>query len=133
MATIIGATGAAGLSRALGRALRGDRAKLSAAASTLAAPLCRAKGTLCVVQGQGTAELDAAARATVACAQNHLPKPIWAVVAARSGAKGEELAKTVSALDGVETVVLTEAEGGKHTERRNQGLDARGHEQPPPT
>ena len=71
------------------------------------------KGTLCVVEAQGTGDLDAAAKAAVVCAQKHLPKPIWAVVASRSGTDGEALAKSVAGVDGVEKVVLAEAEGGK--------------------
>ena len=73
----------------------------------------RLKGTLCVVEAQGTGDLDAAAKAAVVCAQKHLPKPIWAVVASRSGTDGEALAKSVAGVDGVEKVVLAEAEGGK--------------------
>jgi len=72
----------------------------------------RALGTLCVVEGSGAGELDAAAKATMVCAQKHLPKPIWAVVASRSGAGGEDLAKSVAGLEGVEKVVVAETEGG---------------------
>ena len=66
-----------------------------------------------MVEAQGTGDLDAAAKAAVVCAQKHLPKPIWAVVASRSGTDGEALAKSVAGVDGVEKVVLAEAEGGK--------------------
>ena len=81
-------------------------------------------GTLCVVEAQGTGDLDAAAKAAVVCAQKHLPKPIWAVVASRSGTDGEALAKSVAGVDGVEKVVLAEAEGGKwcaNTGERERG------------
>ena len=77
----------------------------------VASTLCqRLMATLCVVEGQGTGELDASAKATLVCAQKHLPKPILAVVASRAG--GDDLAKTVSSLEGVEKVVVAEVESG---------------------
>ncbi len=85
------------LSRGLLASLRGARQSSQQAGE-------RNLGTLCIVEA-GSGELDSASKATLACAQKHLPKPVVALVASDAKGTSEAAAGEIASLAGVETVL----------------------------
>ncbi len=87
------------LSRGLLASLRGARQSSQQSGE-------RSLGTLCIVEAKdGAGGLDSASKATLACAQKHLPKPVVALVASDAKGTSEAAAGEIASLAGVETVL----------------------------